>query len=176
AEEAFEIVRRRLFETPDAQALAQIGATARAMVEFYRKNSADFPREVREKDYEERIRRSYPVHPELFDRLYQDWSTLERFQRTRGVLRLMNTILGHLWRSDDAAPLIMPGSVPLSADAVLTELTQYLGDEWKALIDTDVDGEHAAPARVDAANKALGQRRVTQRLARTVFMGAAPTL
>ncbi|WP_200172468.1 DUF499 domain-containing protein [Tomitella cavernea] len=176
AEEAFEIVRRRLFETPDAQALAQIGATARAMVEFYRKNSDDFPREVRENDYEERIRRSYPVHPELFDRLYQDWSTLERFQRTRGVLRLMNTIVGQLWRDNDSAPLIMPGSVPLRADAVLTELTQYLGDEWKALIDTDVDGEHAAPARVDAANKALGQRLVTQRLARTVFMGAAPTL
>lgn len=175
-EEAFEIVRRRLFETPDAQALAQIGNTAHAMVEFYRANSADFPREVRENDYETRIRRSYPVHPELFDRLYQDWSTLDRFQRTRGVLRLMNTIVGHLWRSDDAAPLIMPGSVPLHADTVLTELTQYLGDEWKALIDTDVDGAGSAPARVDAENSALGQRRVTQRLARTVFMGATPTL
>ena len=35
------------------------------------------------------IKAAYPIHPELFDRLYEDWSTLERFQRTRGVLRLM---------------------------------------------------------------------------------------
>jgi len=29
------------------------------------------------------------IHPELFARLYEDWSTLEGFQRTRGVLRLI---------------------------------------------------------------------------------------
>ncbi|WP_024794486.1 DUF499 domain-containing protein [Tomitella biformata] len=176
AEESFEIVRRRLFETPDAAALAQINATAKAMVGFYRDNAAEFPRAVRENDYEDRIRRAYPIHPELFDRLYEDWSTLDRFQRTRGVLRLMNTIVGQLWRDNDSAPLIMPGSVPLRADKVITELTQYLDDKWKALIDTDIDGDHSAPAEVDLANPLLGQRHTTQRLARTVFMGATPTL
>lgn len=176
AEESFHIVRRRLFETPDSTALAKINATAKAMVAFYVKNSSDFPREVRELDYEERIRRSYPIHPELFDRLYQDWSTLERFQRTRGVLRLMNVIVGQLWRENDTAPLIMPGSIPLRADKVVTELTQYLDDQWKALIDTDVDGPNSAPAQVDNTNQLLGQRLTTQRLARTVFMGATPTL
>ncbi|MGV5047234.1 Swt1 family HEPN domain-containing protein [Rhodococcus pyridinivorans] len=176
AEESFHIVRRRLFETPDATALAKINATAKALVAFYVKNSNDFPREVRELDYEERIRRCYPIHPELFDRLYQDWSTLERFQRTRGVLRLMNVIVGQLWRDNDTAPLIMPGSVPLRADKVVTELTQYLDDQWKALIDTDVDGPNSAPAEVDNSNQLLGQRLTTQRLARTIFMGATPTL
>ncbi|MGW5300922.1 Swt1 family HEPN domain-containing protein [Rhodococcus aetherivorans] len=176
AEESFHIVRRRLFETPDSTALAKINVTAKAMVAFYVKNSNDFPREVRELDYEERIRRSYPIHPELFDRLYQDWSTLERFQRTRGVLRLMNVIVGQLWRENDTAPLIMPGSIPLRADKVVTELTQYLDDQWKALIDTDVDGPNSAPAQVDNTNQLLGQRLTTQRLARTVFMGATPTL
>ncbi|WP_026061790.1 Swt1 family HEPN domain-containing protein [Rhodococcus rhodochrous] len=176
AEESFHIVRRRLFETPDATALAKINASAKALVAFYVKNSNDFPREVRELDYEERIRRCYPVHPELFDRLYQDWSTLERFQRTRGVLRLMNVIVGQLWRDNDTAPLIMPGSVPLRADKVVTELTQYLDDQWKALIDTDVDGPNSAPAEVDNSNQLLGQRLTTQRLARTIFMGATPTL
>lgn len=176
AEESFEIVRRRLFETPDGAAQAKINATAKAVVAFYREHSAEFPREVRENEYEDRIRRCYPIHPELFDRLYEDWSTLDRFQRTRGVLRLMNTIVGELWRSNDTAPLIMPGSVPLRADKVVTELTQYLDDKWKALIDTDVDGPHSAPAQVDHDNGLLGQRHTTQRLARTVFMGATPTL
>jgi hypothetical protein len=40
----------------------------------------------------------YPLHPDVFDRLYNDWATLERFQRTRGVLRLMAAVklaIGH---------------------------------------------------------------------------------
>ena len=137
---------------------------------------SEFPHEVTESAYEERIRRAYPIHPELFDRLYEDWSTLERFQRTRGVLRLMNTIVGQLWRGGDTAPLIMPGSVPLSSDAVLTEITQYLQDAWKAVIDADVDGPGCTPATVDQANPLFGKRAVTQRLARTIFIGATPTL
>lgn len=176
AEESFEIVRRRLFATPDGEALAKIGATAAAMVAFYREHPTEFPRGVTEPAYAERIRRSYPVHPELFDRLYEGWSTLARFQRTRGVLRLMNTVVGELWRAGDAAPLIMPGSVPLQADAVLTEISQYLDDRWKPIVDADVDGATAAPAQVDNANPLLGARHTTRRLARTVFVGATPTL
>lgn len=176
-EESFEIVRRRLFEPPDGEALAKISATANAMVKFYRDNGTVFPREARDNDYIERIKRSYPVHPELFDRLYEDWSTLERFQRTRGVLRLMNNVVGELWRSDDAAPLIMPGSVLLDSDNVVTELTQYLEDRWKAIIDADVDGPNSTPEQVEKANPALfGARHIAHRLARTVFIGATPTL
>ncbi|MFF0239109.1 Swt1 family HEPN domain-containing protein [Rhodococcus pyridinivorans] len=176
-EESFEIVRRRLFTAPDGQALAQIGATAQAMVKFYRDHHGEFPNEATDNEYLDRIRATYPVHPELFDRLYQDWSTLERFQRTRGVLRLMNTIVGTLWRAGDTAPLIMPGSVPLREPEVMTEITQYLEDQWKAIIDADVDGVHSAPAQVDQASPdLLGKRFITQRLARTVFIGATPTL
>ena len=97
SDEAYHIVRQRLFTTPDAKALAAIGATAKTFVDYYRKHSDDFPREARETAYEDRIRRTYPIHPELFDRLYEDWSSLERFQRTRGVLRLMNTVIHALW-------------------------------------------------------------------------------
>jgi hypothetical protein len=177
ADEAFEIVRQRLFERPTPEALAHIGATARQFVEFYRKHPAEFPGAATENAYMERIRRSYPVHPELFDRLYEDWSTLDRFQRTRGVLRLMNTVVGALWRAADTAPLILPGSLPLADDAVVTELTQYVEDSWKSVVDADVDGPQSTPRQVDEANKALlGSRLVTQRLARAIFLGATPTL
>jgi predicted AAA+ superfamily ATPase len=44
-----------------------------------------------------RIKMAYPVHPELFDRLFNDWSTLDKFQRTRGVLRLMAAVIHSLW-------------------------------------------------------------------------------
>lgn len=174
--EAYQIVRQRLFTQPDAAALAAIGGTARAYVEMYRKYSDDFPRESRDAAYEDRIKRTYPIHPELFDRLYEEWSSLERFQRTRGVLRLMSTVIHALWTGEDASPLIMPGSIPLATANVNSELTQYLQDSWKAIIDADVDGPNSEPARIDTAKPLFGQRSLTKRLARTVFFGAAPTI
>ncbi|WP_192902263.1 Swt1 family HEPN domain-containing protein [Micromonospora globbae] len=176
SDEAYHIVRQRLFVAPDAAALASIGATARAFVEFYRKHSDEFPREARDGAYEDRIKRTYPIHPELFDRLYEDWSSLERFQRTRGVLRLMNTVIHALWVGEDNGPLIMPGSIPLATSAVNSELTQYLQDSWKAIIDADVDGPNSEPTKIDNEKPLLQTRRVTKRLARAIFFGAAPTI
>ncbi|EHB57971.1 hypothetical protein MycrhDRAFT_0407 [Mycolicibacterium rhodesiae JS60] len=174
--EAYQIVRQRLFKQPDAAALASIGATARAYVDMYRKYADDFPRDSRDTAYEDRIKLTYPIHPELFDRLYEEWSSLERFQRTRGVLRLMSTVIHALWTGEDASPLIMPGSIPLATANVNAELTQYLQDSWKAIIDADVDGPNSEPARIDKDKPLFGQRSLTKRLARTVFFGAAPTI
>ena len=174
--ESFAIVRQRLFEEPGADAQADIGAVARVFTDFYAKNRVEFPSGVAEPSYEERIRSAYPLHPELFDRLYHDWSTLDRFQRTRGVLRLMSAVIHELWERDDPAPLIMPGGVPLDADDVLTEISQYLEDSFKPVIDADIDGASSTPARIDASRPALGQRKITRRLARAIFLGSAPTL
>lgn len=176
ADESYHIVRQRLFVSPDADALAKISATARKFGELYNKHTDEFPREAREVSYEERIKRTYPIHPELFDRLYEDWSSLERFQRTRGVLRLMNTVIHHLWVGEDQSPLILPASVPLATAAVNAELTQYLPDSWKAIIDADVDGPNSEPAKIDKERPIFGGRSMTKRLARTVFVGAVPTI
>lgn len=176
SEEAYHIVKQRLFKQADAVALASIGATAKAYVEMYRKYTDDFPREARDSAYEDRIKQTYPIHPELFDTLYEEWSSLERFQRTRGVLRLMSMVIHALWVGEDASPMIMPGSLPISTSKVNGEIAQYLPDSWKAVIDADVDGPNSEPARIDKERPLFGQRALTRRLARTVFFGAAPTI
>lgn len=176
AQESFEIVRRRLFVEPNAAALSDISAVARQFVTFYTQHIGEFPRECSDISYEARIRAAYPIHPELFDRLYEDWSTLERFQRTRGVLRLMSAVVHALWESQDAGPLIMPGSLPLDVPTVLSEITQYLPDSWKPIVDADIDGSGSTPVQIDSERPLFGQRALTRRLARTIFVGAAPTL
>jgi predicted AAA+ superfamily ATPase len=175
-DESFEIVRRRLFQDPGADARAAIAATAKAFVGMYRADATLFPRDVSVPDfsYENRIRDSYPLHPQLLDRLYEDWSTLGRFQRTRGVLRLVSSIVHELWQSEDSSALILPASVPLSATSVNADLTQYLSDSWRPIIDSDIDGPAATSTAIDTARPSLGARHVTRRLARTVFMGSAP--
>ena len=174
-DESFEIVKRRLFAEPDAGARAEIAGMARQFVTFYRENSGQFPRDAESVDYEKRIVSAYPIHPELFDRLYGDWSTLEKFQRTRGVLRLMSTVIHALWTAEDASPLITPGTVPIHVPNVFNELRQYLPDTWNSVVDNDVDGEGSTPVRIDDERPTFGARALTRRIARTIFLASAPT-
>lgn len=171
AHESFEIVRRRLFgELQDEGAR---DTTCAAFARLYRNNPGDFPVECREVEYERRMQGSYPIHPEVFDRLYEDWSTMERFQRTRGVLRLMASVIHQLWQTGDASPMIMAGSLPLYAPQVRDELLRHLNDQWTPVLD-EVDGEDSEAARIDSENQRFGQLQAARRLARAVFLGSVP--
>ena len=110
-EEAFEIVRRRLFTQIKDE--SQTMATCRAFVDCYAENREDLPKETLEGRYLDRMARAYPIHPEVFDRLYEDWSSLDNFQRTRGVLKLMAKVIHRLWKDGNNDPFIMPGNLPL---------------------------------------------------------------
>src|SRR6266852_7803090 len=129
-DEGFEIVRRRLFQPLTGDQFVTRDAVARAFVDLYGSQQQEFPSECREADYERRIKMAYPIHPEMFDRLYNDWSTLDKFQRTRGVLRLMAAVIHSLWERQDSSVLIMPGNVPIDDQMVQFELTRYLEDHW----------------------------------------------
>lgn len=176
AEEGFEIVRRRLFQPIEPDGFPARDAVIRAFSDLYRTQGQEFPAACREGEYERRMRAAYPIHPELFDRLYQDWSSLDRFQRTRGVLRLMAATIHALWERQDSGLLILPAMVPVDQGAVQFELTQYLDDNWGPVIDRDVDGEHSLPLRLDRQIPNLGRYSAVRRVARTIYMGSAPTL
>ncbi len=176
AEEGFEIVRRRLFEpiVSREQFVARDGV-ARAFFDLYRTQQQEFPPEAHEAGYEKRLRDAYPIHPEVFDRLYGDWSTLVKFQRTRGVLRLMAAVIHSLWERGDRNPLIMPGNIGIDDPRVQFELTRYLSDNWVPVIEKDVDGPSALPLRIDGEVPNLGKYAATRRVARAIYLGSAPT-
>ncbi len=177
AEESFEIVRRRLFQTTtDPSLFVQRDAVVKAFADLYRSQSQEFPSECKESDYERRMRDAYPIHPELFDRLYSDWSTLDKFQRTRGVLRLMAKVIHCLWERNDQNLMIMPGQIPMDDPQVQSELTRYLDDNWIPVIDKDVDGVNSLPLSLDRHNSLFGRYSACRRVTRTVYMGSAPTL
>ena len=176
AEEGFEIVRRRLFEPlTDPARFTDRDVVARAFTDMYRAQHQEFPSECRDADYEKRIRAAYPIHPEIFDRLYTDWSTLVKFQRTRGVLRLMASVIHSLWEKGDRNPLILPANVSIDDPRVQFELTRYLPDNWVPIIEKDVDGPNSLPLQIDGQASNLGKFAAARRVARTVYLGSAPT-
>jgi predicted AAA+ superfamily ATPase len=176
AEEGFEIVRRRLFEPlVEKEQFVARDTVARAFYDLYRTQHQEFPPECNDSDYERRLKAAYPVHPEVFDRLYADWSTLVKFQRTRGVLRLMAAVIHSLWAQGDKNPLILPANIAIDDPRVQFELTRYLSDNWVPVIEKDVDGPNALPLRIDGEVPNLGKYAACRRVARTIYLGSAPT-
>lgn len=174
ANEGFEVVRRRLFldcKNPEARE-----EVCTAFSQMYQENSADFPLEAKEVSFRDRLVACYPIHPEVFDRLYEDWATLERFQRTRGVLRLMAAVIHELWMANDASAMIMPGSIPLDMPNVRDELVRHLPDTWNSIIDREVDGKNSIPYQKDRQNIRYGSKVAARRVARTIMLGSAPTV
>ena len=171
--EAFEIVKRRLFEAPVDS--SQVEEVCRGFHNLYAQDKEKFPIETREALYLERLLQAYPIHPEIFDRLYEDWSTLEKFQRTRGVLQYMAVIIHKLWNSDNRDLLIMPGSIPLEDATVRTKSLHYLPQGWEPVVEHEIDGLRSTPCEIDGKEPRLGALQAARRVARSIFLGSAPS-
>lgn len=176
SEEDLEIVRCRLFGPVEARSDKFIKMTAMAFTELYIQKGHEFPPETQTSSYKRRIQDAYPIHPEIFDRLYNDWSSLILFQRTRGVLRLMAAVIHSLWKKGDRNPVILPSTIPINDERVQSELTRHLPEAWTSIIREDIDGPDAAALKVDAANSHLGQLQAARRVARTIYLGSSPSV
>lgn len=172
AEEAFEIVRRRLFEPlRDGKTRDEV---CRAFADTYVTEGSKLPGETQEGRYYDRLLQAYPIHPEVFDRLYEDWSTIDGFQRTRGVLKLMAKVIHRLWKDENKDLMILPGSLPLHDGSSRDELIYHLPAGWDAVIEKDIDGDRAETTQLENKEPRFGQVNAARRVARTLFLGSAP--
>ncbi len=172
-EEAFEIVRMRLFE-PIKDGPGR-DAVCREFAKAYEAEGSKMPSETHEGRYLDRMKKAYPIHPEIFDRLFEDWTTIDGFQRTRGVLKLMARVVYRLWKDNNTDLLIAPGSLPLYDGDSRNELTYYLQPGWDAVLERDVDGPRAETTELDTKETRFGQLAAARRVARTLFLATAPS-
>ena len=172
AAEGFEIVKRRLFE--EITDVASVENTCREFADCYLRNKDRLPNELQNGTWLDTMRKCYPIHPEIFARFYEDWSTLQKFQKTRGVLQYMAIVINRLWESKSDEPLILPGSIPLCDGAVANKSTQYLPNGWGAIIDREIDGSVSVPYLIDQGDPRLGGIHAAIRVARSIFLGSAP--
>ena len=172
-DEAFAVVRRRLFQEDCDTAARE--ETCQTFYRMYQRNAGDYPPEARETRYLNRLRQCYPIHPEIFDRLYQDWSVYHEFQRTRGVLRLMAQTLSRLYAAGDDSPLIMPANLPFADTGVSDAFLRLLGPEWDAVLG-EVDRENSLTRQIDLSQPSrfgVSGGGAAQRVARAVFLGSS---
>ena len=171
-EEVKEIIRRRLFKSLGDEAVRR--EVAEAYAEDYRhyasataETKADRMRVDDEvKQVREEVLRAYPFHPALIRLMYERWGTLPSYQRTRGALQFLGTIVHVLFKRGHAGALIAPGDVPLDDQDVRGEFFRQVGEreKWDSVLDADIAGPHARAKQVDRrigeSSPALAQARV----------------
>ena len=169
--EAFEVVRRRLFgRVKDEEARDRV---CEAFSRMYTNSRRDYPEEVSEPPYLERMKACYPIHPEIFERLYSDWSSIPRFQRTRAVLRMMATCISRLYLREDASALIMPANLTLSDSTLANEFLTLLGEQWRPVL-SEVDSDGSRTDNIDkTVQRFANLGGAVRRIARTVFLGSS---
>lgn len=120
-DELYHILRKRLFEQvaldSDIQLIA--GAYREALREAVQMNLTTSSPE----NLFARVTDSYPFHPDLGE-LMAKFKENEGFQQTRGVIRLMQMVVSHLWNSKRAASidLIHPYDLDLNQDELASEV------------------------------------------------------
>ena len=147
-EDVAEVLRRRFFK-PDS--IRDVAAFRPRVVEALKGIAVVDPQTQKEgAAAEERFLASYPFHPDLTEVLYSKWTQLERFQRTRGVLRTFALALREAEKWDQS-PLIganvflaAPGEDGLSEAArelvTVAETEEYEGrrQSWAAILEGEL--------------------------------------
>lgn len=147
-EEIYDVVRARLFESiaPDSES-DYPKKVAQVYQGMYAAHTGEVPSEVARNTYREQLQRAYPFHPLLIDALYTRWGSHPDFQRTRGVLRLLASIVGDLWKrrqgNTETQHLIQPCHVHWSVDALQAALTRLWGPPYQSVAAADVIGERS---------------------------------
>ena len=175
-EESFEIVRRRLFQSMTQTQLSDRDAVCEAYFTLYEKDKEHFPAITQESHYLERLKKSYPFHPELFDLLYEYWAQLEDFQKTRGVLKLLSSVAYHLWKDHSSGLMIMPSDIPLIYDDIRGGCTNVLPKGWDQVIRSDIAGSSSKASYLDNSIYRIGKYCGVTRVATDIFIATAPNV
>jgi hypothetical protein len=173
-DEIFEVVRRRLFE--DLGSEAEIEKIISSYSLLYQSLLSEIPAYALKLEYLEKLKKSYPFHPELIDMFRLRWASNPFFQRTRGVLRILAAIVSDLWKRQtsliSSQYLIHTSDVVLAnVEALTSQITILNGASWDSVIGADVSGSSSNAFRIDNDIKSLGKYNLTQGIAATVLLG-----
>jgi hypothetical protein len=176
-EEIFEVVRRRLFDKMEKPEVVE--QVARKYKDMYHNRRDALPVEADRVAYVERIKKAYPFHPELIDLFRVRWGSDSRFQRTRGVLRLLASIVKDLWlrRSTlvGTQALIQTSDVQLeNLPTLQSTITSLMGPQWDSVMHADVFGTISNAYKLDEQNAGnnIGQYHLATAVTTTVLLAS----
>lgn len=176
-EEIFEVVRRRLFDKMEKPEV--IEQVARKYKDMYHNRRDALPLEADRVAYIELVKKAYPFHPELINFFHVRWGSDSRFQRTRGVLRLLASIVKDLWQRRSTLvgtqALIQTSDVQLeNLPTLQSTITSLMGAQWDSVMHADVFGTISNAYKLDEQNAGnnIGKYRLSTAVTTTILMAS----
>lgn len=176
-EEIYEVVRRRLFDRMTDETV--IEKVARKYKDMYHNRRDALPAEADRVAYVERIKKAYPFHPELIDLFRVRWGSDSRFQRTRGVLRLLASIVKDLWMRRASLvgtqALIQTSDIQMeNLPTLQSQITSLMGAQWDSVMHADVFGTISNAYKLDEQNAGnnIGEYHLATAVTTTVLMAS----
>ncbi len=182
--EISEIIRRRLFEW-DVQHVSQSGQvmltkeakqTCSEYANWIITYRQSLPNWFSADHAYDTFEASYPFHPTVLSVFERKWQGVPRFQRTRGVLRMLALWVSHAYqqgyRGAHRDPLIDLGTAPLEDPTFRAAVFEQLGETRLEIpVTTDICGKKDAHAiRLDAdAVDTIRKARLHRKVATTTF-------
>jgi hypothetical protein len=182
--ETSEIIRRRLFEW-DAGAVSADGrimlpkdaiATCNEYADWVLDHRQQLPSWFPLDNPREAFHATYPFHPSVLSVFERKWQILPRFQRTRGVLRLLALWVSHAYKEGYQGahrdPLITLGTAPLDDPQFRAAVFGQLGeDRLEGAVTTDICGKKDSHAvRLDmVADDQIKKARLHRKVTTTIF-------
>jgi hypothetical protein len=168
-----EIIRRRLFDWGGLPDEAKKTAAEYAdWVLDHKQMIGDFDAS----SARERFLATYPFHPALLSVFERKWQSLPRFQKTRGMLRLLALWVSNAYvqgyKGVHRDPVIGLGTAPLDDPYFRAALFEQLGNnDLEGPVTTDVAGKKEAHAlRLDrGADDAVKKARLHQKVATVIL-------
>lgn len=173
-EDTKNVIRRRLFQKVDKAKVKEIISRYK---DVWTKNISELPSNFNANEYSEKLASSYPFHPMLLEALTEKLSSLDRFQRTRGMLRLLARTVHELWEAKPKDTFcIHTHHIPLGLDTVRDELTSRLDQSnytpcLKADV-TAVKNENPSTAQSLDQSEFPGEAPLVEYTARTIFINS----
>ena len=177
-DEIYEVVRARLFDSiipkNDPDYLRKVAHNYQTM---YATHSGEVASEASKNSYREQIERAYPFHPLVIDALYTRWGSHPDFQRTRGVLRLLASVVGDLWQRRTGATqtqhLIQPCHIRWSIDAMQAALTRLWGPAYQSVAAADIIGHKSNAVTFDEERGGdYAREEIGQGIAAAILLGS----
>ena len=153
------ILARRLFDTVDAGAAAEVAQRYAEAVSDAFSKGADLPERMTGPGFTTEVARSYPFHPDVVTVLDKRLSTIPNFQRTRGALRLLARAVRLRWEAHPAGTeLIHLHHIDLSDKNLAEELSSRIDKAtFEPVIRADIASQPGSePSHAEEVDSRMG--------------------
>jgi hypothetical protein len=119
---------------------------------------------VYEPNYRDKMVKAYPFHPFLIDTLYDRVSSIDKFNKTRGMLRLLALVLNNIYKNKHECKLVSTGDIDLTEPLIKEDLTDSIDfSDFKPVIESDC----ISKAKKLDMNKSI---KLAEKIARTIYI------